>query len=169
MQIRPSAPAGVMRPARPMHRGMPCRFVSFAGALVVLAMTGCSQPQSDQPPPAELDARKFTDEDRRIARTLSLGADSSSAERSPLEKATLCEMGLRRMRERMASTASLTQEQLASIDEAVALFRSRQAAIDASADLRRAMRVRLDEAVAGDAEWGRVTIGCLRGLQPGSG
>lgn len=100
-----------------------------------------------------------------MARFLSLGTESEDAMRTPFEEAVICEMALTNMESRISATASLDRNQHDALQQALAVFRARQAAATLSPAEQSGARMRMRDSVIDDAYWGRVAIGCLRSLK----
>lgn len=135
---------------------------SAASALLWLALGGCSAtPEHKQEPPVT--KRTFSDEDKRVARALSVGSEIQTGNVTPQYEAQLCSLALGAIAERLRDSGSLSAQQLEGFERARNVFRQR-AATGLSPEEREKTRNDVEAAYPDQSDRARVAIGCLRKL-----
>jgi hypothetical protein len=130
----------------------------------LLPLTACSAPAAT--PGREQQAqrqREFGEDDKRIARALSIGGGEVRAGKSPRFYATLCGLALASIAERMQDSGILTAEQSRAFAQAEALY-ARRAADGATRAERDAIQLEIDTLYPEPGDKARFAIGCLREL-----
>lgn len=135
----------------------------------VTALSACSPPQVPAAPRQQAQAKmQFSDEDRRIARALSLGGGEIKKTRDPRFYATLCGLALASVAERMQNSTLLSAEQSRAFSQAQNIY-ARRAADGSTAAERQAVSKEVEADYPDPADRARFAIGCLRDLvQTGS-
>ena len=132
--------------------------------LILLALVGACSPVSDQAERDELPLRtKFSDEDRRIARTLSVGSNSIRGDASPQYRAMVCNLALATIADRMRVSGVLTQEQQKAFAQAQSLYRRRSEA-GLSMEERDQLQSDVEATYPNDSDRAKSAIECLRDM-----
>lgn len=105
----------------------------------------------------------FTEEEQRIARTLSIGEQVSDAEASPREESILCDLALTSIEERMQNSGVLSVEQRKAFASAQAYYR-RRAASNISATELHNVRKDVEASYPEPSDRARFAMECLRDL-----
>ncbi|MCH2486333.1 MAG: hypothetical protein MK010_01120 [Erythrobacter sp.] len=103
----------------------------------------------------------FSDEDKRIARLLSVGSDDIDESASPQYRATLCSLALQTIEERMRG--ALSDEQRQAFAQAQSLY-DRRARTGVSAEDQQQTRDEIETAYPDESDRVRFAIGCLQDL-----
>jgi hypothetical protein len=96
---------------------------ALAAALCLVSLTACSGGEESGRKAAEAQERRFSEEDKRAARALSIG-DSRAIEGSdsPYAQALLCNHAVQSIADRLRSAGSLNAEQLRGFDQTRAYY-----------------------------------------------
>lgn len=105
--------------------------------------------------------RVFSEDDRRVARALSVGRNDLSTSLSPQFRATLCGLALEAIEERMQGALSAEQQQ--AFAQAQTLYRQRATA-GLSREERRRTISEVEASYPDDGERARFAISCLQDL-----
>ena len=128
--------------------------------MILSACSGAPAPPDQQPKES---ARAFTEEDRRIARKLSVGTGSLTTA-SPEGRALLCVLGLDAISEQLMASGALSPEQRRAFIEARDIYRRRAAAgYSDAAKLAEAQRA-AERDFPGSGDRARLAIACLRDM-----
>jgi hypothetical protein len=141
---------------RPFHRSM-----LLAAAL--LALSACST-SADSPQPEQATVQEhFSDEDKRIARALSLGGDDILGKATPQYEAALCSLALAAIEDSVKDRGLLSSEQRRALRQAEALYQ-RRAVAGLSAEELEQTRNDVEADYPEPRVRARFAIGCLRDL-----
>lgn len=145
------------------------RILSSAMFMLV-SLTACSSGENTHDDAPASPAKAFSDEDREIARALSISNDLAVADAdSPYARALLCRNGMGVLAERFQDAVGLSIEQRQGIEQAVTYFDGQmrvlgeaegKAAADVTSDLEQTAADNPDT-----TENVRTAIACLRELQ----
>ena len=131
-------------------------------SLVTLGVLGaCS---ADSTPVEKTDVPQqpvFSEEDRRVARALSVGSNDLSPSLSPQFRAALCSLALEAIEERLQG--SLSEEQRQAFAQAQSLYRQRARA-GVSQEERRSTLSEVEASYPEQSERARFAISCLQEL-----
>lgn len=131
-------------------------------AMIALCMVGaCSSNEAPTKNTKTSQQQTFTDEDKRIARLLSVGSDDIDESASPQYRATLCSLALQAIEERMLGV--LSDEQRQAFAQAQSLYDQR-ARTGMSAPDQEQTRDEIETAYPDDSDRVRFAIGCLQDL-----
>ncbi len=138
-------------------------------SLLVAVLAGCNRTDVPLDRSATLSDRVFGAEERRAASQLSLGnVQMISASMSPLERALACDVALGRMVAQMRDMGALNPSQIALIERAHGIYRSRVVALSRSEvlskDVLSSQRTRIQTQLEEGSVSAQVGIGCLRSL-----
>ena len=131
-------------------------------ALIGLCLvSGCSSNEVPVEKTGTSQQQTFSDEDKRIARLLSVGNDAIDEFATPQYRATLCSLALEAIEERMRG--ALTDEQRQVFAQAQNLYDQR-ARVAMSAEDERLTRDEIETAYPAESDRARFAISCLQEL-----
>lgn len=140
--------------------------VVLTAAICACLLSGCST--SDPAPPSGNSggAARFSAEDKRAARALSLGSgpDLGQVAQDPRQQALLCIAALGTIETRFGNTGAMSAEQTRALEQAKAVYRTKaglagRSPADVADALKKATRQSPDVMTSA-----RRAIGCLRNL-----
>jgi hypothetical protein len=132
----------------------------IAATLGVGACSTSADPPEQQ---KSLVRQQFTDQDKRIARALSLGGDDILRKAKPQYEATLCSLALDAIEDNVKDSGILSSEQRRALKQAEAIFQLR-AVTGLSAEESEQTRRAVETAYPERSTRARFAIGCLRNL-----
>lgn len=139
-------------------------------AILVLMFSGCSRPSSSLDQSAQVASRSFSDDDRRAARSLSIGnVGALESLTSPFEQALLCSLALEEMIGRVGESGiAIPDAQKKVLDQARRIYerRASEGAQEAEAGLQEA-RQRIKDRYPEPAQRAQISVGCLQKLAQG--
>jgi hypothetical protein len=136
--------------------------IAHLPALIALGMVGaCSSNEAPEEKTETSQQRTFTEEDKRIARLLTVGSDEIDESASPQYRATLCSLALQAIEERMRG--ALSDEQRQAFAQAQSLYDQRARA-GISAEDAQLTRDEVETAYPDESDRARFAIGCLQDL-----
>lgn len=139
----------------------PCKFMVAASLALTLNACGAAADvrRDDQP----MAGRTFSEEDKRIARYLSIGNEIMTTRSTPQFEAALCGLALETIAEQLRQSGSLSPRQLQAFERAQGIFRAR-AQTGLTPQERAKTRREVEAAYPDRVARARVAMGCLRGL-----
>lgn len=148
----------------------------LASAIVLAALSACSAQEARRDPSAEPPPRDFSEEDKAAARALSIANSTRIAENSllndeddPYMQALICRNSLQGLVELLRTSGAISDTQINAIEETIALFHRRAAALGESAgktpanieqDLRK-----IEQNSYGTEARGKTALACLQRLK----
>lgn len=139
-----------------------CSMGIFSGLL--LALSACSA-VSDVQQKQERSVKRydFSEEDKRIARALSIGSEVHKSNAPPQYEAALCNLALATIAEQLRNSDLLSAQQLKAFEQAQSVYR-RRAAAGLSPEEREKTRNDVEAAYPDHSDRARFAMGCLREL-----
>lgn len=142
--------------------GIPLKQVLVSPFLIVL-LAACSVESETVQNEVYSQDKSFSDEDKRIARALSLGDAGNVGTGTPQYQATLCLLALNSIEDRLLESGILTVEQQRAFSKARDLY-GRRSKTGVSKDAQEKNLRDVEAAYPDAANRARFAIGCLRDL-----
>ena len=130
-------------------------------SLIALGVLGACSSDSTPVENIEDQQQVFSEDDRRVARALSVGTNDLNTSLSPQFRATLCSLALEAIEERMQGALSEAQQQ--AFAQAQSLYRQRARA-GVSQEERRTTLSEAEASYPDQSERARFAISCLQDL-----
>ena len=133
-------------------------------AFILLSLASCSSPSAVSPQPSTQTTAEFSDQDKRVARALSIGGEKiDGGDETPQFQALVCRLALEEIQRQMETPGGLSAEQQQAFEQARKLFDRRAAAGLSDAELSQ-NRARAQENDPEVNESARIAMGCLRDI-----
>ena len=133
-------------------------------AFMLLSLAACSDPSGVAPEQSPQTKTDFSDQDKRIARALSIGGEKvGDSDETPQFQALVCSLALEKIQRQLEGPGALSTEQQQAFEQARRLFARRAAAGLSEAELGQ-NRARAQESDPEVNDSARVAIGCLRDI-----
>lgn len=137
------------------------KYPRLSALIALSAVSACSSSEVPVEETETSQQKAFTEEDRRIARLLSVGGNDIDDSASPRYRATLCNLALQAIEERLRG--ALSDEQRQAFAQAQSVY-DRRARAGASPEDRRLSRDEVEADYPDERDRARFAIGCLQAL-----
>lgn len=137
--------------------------LNLLAPVALCALTACSGTEAPTKTVAASKRQSFSAESKRVARSLSIGAERGNLKGSPQFRAALCSLALKVIEERLRQGVALSAEQERAFAQAQALY-ERRAAAGLTPDERQKTMSAVEAAYPEEGDRARFAIACLRDM-----
>lgn len=135
----------------------------FLSSLLLTALSACSSEANVSTDDPVLAQRVYGEEDKRVAKALSIGGDDTPKDESPQYRAMLCNLALSSIKDRMFGSGVLSEQQQRAFSQAHALYLRKAEEGLSKAELHQ-NRISVQTTYPEGVDRARIAIGCLRDL-----